>query len=156
MKNLAKLMGVFIIIILSSNCEDLLTEDDADATATTANQQAADTLVDDANTTLFNDLKEIVNDMDDFGIRDCEEEQQVGMCADETIDSINNIVNLDNSYNKYEQALELDPDNKGANFGAGLIGITKISNDELLETTLIFIIHNCCILRLSTFRRFLK
>ena len=57
-------MGVSLIIILLSNCEDLLTEDDADTTATAA----ADTLVDDANTTLFNDLKKIAGDIDDIEV----------------------------------------------------------------------------------------
>ena len=49
---------------------------------------------------------------------------------------INEIINMEDPYGKYEEALVLDPTNKGAHFGIGFMEVTLASQDELLESTL--------------------
>ena len=122
MKNLYPLLTSLIFLILLPNCEDLLTDE-----VTEEERIAAQILVDEANFAVFSDLGAMVDKGENI------DEDEIITTPGTTLEDI---VDLDNSYNKYQQALELDPENTGANFGVGFMVVAIASEDEELESTL--------------------
>ena len=106
-----------LIILLLPNCEDIITCDEEC-------QIKSQSLVDEANDALFPDLRAI-------------SEKEFGEDYFDSLGTgLKNLVDLDNSYGKYEKALESDPENTGGNFGAGYMGVAMITQDEEFESTL--------------------
>ena len=160
MKKSVSFFTSMLMILLLSNCEELLSEvkdcldstaknyaadatydcDGADinkpdyAASSTAEScciystdeqiAAAAALVEEANSDVFNNLGDVV------------ETEIDSTFAESPGSEINEIINMGEPYGKYEEALVLDPTNKGAHFGIGFMEVTLASQDELLESTL--------------------
>ena len=100
MKKILSFIGIFLSVILFQYCDDQVVDPPTEEEMAESQQ-----LVDSANTLLYDALlNEIESDI-----------------------SSNEISTVNNMYN---QALELDPDNKGAHFGKAFMDISLISQDE--------------------------
>ena len=124
MINRFPIITTLLIMLLLPNCEELLTEKLQDE-VTEQDRLEADALVDEANEALFKDLGAMV---------DTELESED--VTDTPGTTLQNTIDLNNSYGKYEQALALDPENTGANFGIGFMEVAMASQDDGMETTL--------------------
>ena len=89
MKNLNPLLTSLIFLILLPNCEDLLTDE-----VTEEERIAAQILVDEANFAVFSDLGAMVDKGENI------DEDEIITTPGTTLEDI---VDLDNSYNKYQQ-----------------------------------------------------
>jgi len=127
MKKIYSRLAAFIIIILLPNCEELLDDYFISEEEEEEIKLEAEALVDQANEVLFDDLRIIMDDSEDI-----EEELE----SDSWGSSVKNNIDLSSANQKYTEALNKDPDNKGANFGKGFMEVAMASQDELLETTL--------------------
>lgn len=120
MYKLYPIITTLLIILLISNCE---TPTDSEGTTAVA-VEAANAFVAEANETVFDDLRGLI------------EEEISDDAYDAPGTEIKNKLDMSNSNQKYKEAVALDPTNPGANFGLAFMEVAMTSQDELLVETL--------------------